>query len=443
MAQERAQAELASARGSPAMRPRRIFYGYWLIGAAFIAQFVSVGIQGYVIGAFMTPMNDELGWTRAEFTIPRALGQFVGAFAGFVIGTHVDRYGARRLMLIGVTVLCASLLALSWIETLWQWIVLNGVLVTVGAVLTGNLVVNVTLAKWFVELRGRAVAFAAMGVSFAGVALTPAATLAVDAWGWRAGWRLLALCAALLIYPVASMMRRAPEDYGLHPDGKSDADVEAGLAERASIDFATSLTRAQALRTPAFYLLVLAFGLFVINIGVMVLHTIPFMTDAGYSRATAALMVMVTSGPALVSKPLWGYLIDRLDPKPLAAGSAAFTGLAMILIVLSVRARADPWVYAGFFLLGCGWGGLIPLQEVIWASFFGRRYLGGVRSAALPFSLIVGAGAPLAVSYYFDWVGNYDGALLTVAALSLFSALLLMLLPRPGRRIVTQRRGSQ
>jgi hypothetical protein len=76
---------------------------------------------------------------------------------------------------------------------------------------------------------------------------------------------------------------------------------------------------------------------------------------------------------------------------------------------------------------------MIPLQEVIWATFFGRRHLGAVRSAGLPFSLLLGAGAPLIVSMYFDRVGNYDGALYTVAVLNILSAVLLLFIPKPGR----------
>ena len=427
---------MSSSSNDPMLAPAargRVYYGYWLIAAAFVAQFVAVGVQNYVIGPFLTPMTEDLGWTRAEYTIPRTLAQFVMAFTGFLIGAQVDRVGPKRFVLIGTAVLVVALYLLSHVTTLWQWILLNGLVLTAGAALIGNLVVNVTLSKWFVELRGRAIALSAMGVSFAGVLLTPAVTLAIDAWDWRVAWRLLAVGTAVLIYPVAMLMRRAPEDHGLHPDGKSDSQVASGLAERARLDFATSLTRTQALRTPSFYLLVLAFGLFTINIGVMLLSSVPFMTDAGYPRSTAALMITVASVPALVSKPIWGWFIDKLEPRPLAALGAGLTGLALLVIVWTVDARWLPGAYLGFFLLGCGWGGMIPLQEVIWASFFGRRYLGAVRSAALPFSLLLGAGAPLAVSYYYDRVGNYDGALLTVAILNLLSTFLILSVPKPTR----------
>jgi MFS family permease len=418
----------------------RIYYGYWLIAAAFFAQFVAAGVQNYVIGPFLVPMTDELGWTRAEYTIPRTLAQFVMAAIGFVIGSYVDRHGGRRFALAGTTLLVIALAALSRITTLLEWIVWNGVALTAGAALLGNLVVNVTLAKWFVELRGRAIALSSMGVSFAGVVLTPAITVAIDEVGWREAWLWLALGTALLVYPVSGLLRRAPEDHGWHPDGKSDADVTAGRAERARVDFDTSFTRGQALRTTSFYFLVLAFGLFTINIGVMLLSSVPFLTDAGYSRATAALMITVASIPALLSKPIWGYFIDKREARPLAALGAVLTGVALLVIVLAVDLRSLPLTYVGFFLLGCGWGGMIPLQEVIWASFFGRRHIGAVRSAALPFSLLLGAAAPLAVSYYFDRVGNYDGALVTVAVLNVLSSGLILAVPKPQRGAALHRR---
>ncbi len=411
----------------------RFYYGYYLVGAAFVAQLVSIGMSTYVLGPFLEPMTSELGWTRSEYTLARTIGQCVMALTGFFIGTHVDKHGGRRLMMIGIGILTGSLFAMSFVNELWHWIVLNGLALTVGCALIGNLVVNVTLSKWFVERRGWAASMASMGVSTAGITLAPLTTLSIDELGWRAAWRLLAGVAALLIVPTSLVMRRAPEDYGLFPDGKTKEEVAAGGGQRAITDYDTSLTRKQALRTISFYMLVLAFGMFAITIGVMLLQTIPFMSDAGYSRGRASFMVTLASIPALLSKPVWGRLIDTGDPKKMASMGAALTGTAMIVITLSVQATLDPVVYFGFFLLGFGWGGLIPLQEVIWAMFFGRRYLGSVRSAALPFSLLLGAGGPLVVSYYFDRVGNYNGAFLGVAALNLTSAVLLLLVPKPVR----------
>jgi sugar phosphate permease len=408
----------------------RIFYGYWLVVAGFVTQFLSVGAMNYSIGAFMLPMTSDLAWSRAEFILPRSLGQFVMAFTGFYIGTYVDRLGARAFVLAGLIILTAALWGLSMIQAWWQWVILNGVLLTVGAALIGSLVVNVTLSKWFVANRGQAIGWSSMGVSFAGIGLTPVITRYIDAYGWRAGWQAMAVATLVLALPAALMMRRAPEDYGLNPDGRSAAQMSTEAGARAQADYDTSITRSQALRMPLFYMLVGAFSMFQVLIPVVLFQTIPFMTDAGYSRSTAALMITIASVPALVTKPMWGWLIDRVNPKPLAAFSVALSGLALIMIVLSVQSRSMSLEYLAFFVLGIGWGGVIPMQEVIWASYFGRRYLGAVRSAALPFALILGAGGPLAVGYYHDVVGNYDGAFIIVGCMSLLAGALILALPR-------------
>ena len=289
-----------------------IFYGYWLIAAAFVAQFVSAGVQNYVIGPFLTPMIDKLGFTRAEYTLPRSIGQFVAAAAGFLIGTWVDRLGARAFMIAGLIFTVAALLLTSWVTNLWQWVVLNGLILSIGAALVGNLVVNVTLSKWFVSLRGRAIAIAAMGVSLAGVILTPAVTVSIDLVGWRETWRLLVLPTVVLIGPAALLMRSSPERHGLHPDGAREVATDSAI----QADYERSMTRGEALRTPTFYWLVTAFGLFVITIQVMLLQTIPMLTDAGYARTTAAAMIAVTNVPALLSKPVWGLADRRTETCP-------------------------------------------------------------------------------------------------------------------------------
>ncbi|MDP6607024.1 MAG: MFS transporter [Dehalococcoidia bacterium] len=408
-----------------------IFYGYWIVGGALVAQFMFTGTQTSVVGVFLKPMTEELGWQRAEFFYPQTLGRFIFAFAGFFIGVYVDRYGARPLMVIGVTILAATLFLAGEVTELWQWVALRGVLFILGAVLVGNLVVNVTISKWFVEKRGRAIGVAAMGVSLAGVVWPPAMTAYVDGFGWRAGWHALAITTLVLVIPIAMIMRREPEDHGLHPDGRSDQEVAAGSGAVAEADYANSLTRGQALRTSTLYLLIVSFGLAVVGVGVILTQTIPFLTDEGFSRGTAAIMSSAMSLPALVSKPIWGLVIERVDPRPIAAAGFALSAVATIIILLSAKAGIVPPLAAGYVLMGIGFGGHIPIQEVIWASYFGRRYLGAVRSVAMPFSLVIGAGAPLAVASYFDAVGNYDGAFYAISVLWMVAAALVMLVRRP------------
>ena len=145
------------------------------------------------------------------------------------------------------------------------------------------------------------------------------------------------------------------------------------------------------------------------------------------------MAMLIASVPAMLSKPLWGYLIDRSPTKPLAAISATVTGLALFMIVVAVAGQQLIWIYAAYVLLGLGWGGMIPMQEVIWANFFGRRHIGAIRGAGMPFTLALGAAAPRLVSYYHDLVGVYDGALFVVATLNVLSGVLIFLVPPPSK----------
>jgi MFS transporter, OFA family, oxalate/formate antiporter len=403
----------------------RIYYGYFIVMAGFVTQFVAVGMSNYIVGSFMIPMTEEFGWTRAEFSASRSIGQLILAATGFIIGSHIDRYGGRPFVLTGGIILAVSCFLLGNINNLSQWLILNGVVLTAGAAMVGNLVVNVTLGKWFVEHRGRAVALAGMGISLAGIVLPPLTSWMVDQFGWRESWHVLGIAAALATLPVAMVMRRKPEDHDLHPDGKSHAEMSGSGSDAAKADFERSMTRAQAMRTSSFYFLVLAFGLFQISITVMLIQTIPLMTDAGYSRFIASSMISLASVPAFLSKPFWGLLIDRHNPKRLAAIGAAVTGMSVMLIVCSVGRQWDLLAYAAFLMMGVGWGGLLPLQEVIWASFFGRRYLGSVRSTAMPFTFGMSALGPVLVAAYYDLHGNYDLALLLIGMCNLASAFML------------------
>ena len=404
----------------------RVYRGWYLVGAALVAQFVALGAPVYATGVFLKPMSEDLGWSRAQFTIGLTLGQFVMGAAGFFIGSYIDRHGARPLMLIGIAVLFAGTLLTSQITELWQWLLLRGAVVTVGSALLGNLVVNVTLSKWFVEHRGRAIGTAAIGLSAGGLLLPPLLTPIIDEFGWRAAWRVLAVGSVVLALPAALMMRRQPEDLGLHPDGKSEEEVRAGRAQRAQEDFANSFTRGEALRTPQLYLIIFGFGVAGAATITLIVQGIPYMTDAGFSRSTAALVLSTYALGSTSTKPGWGYLAERIHPRYLAAVAFVIAFGAMLGIVAAVHTRAESALFFAFLLLGVSVGGQLPIQETIWASYFGRRYLGEVRSVGMPLAVIAGSGAPLLAAVYFDRVGDYDGAFIALGVLWLVAAGMLL-----------------
>ena len=426
---------MSAPTAAPARPGGRIYYGWYIVAAALATNGMSACLQGYSTGVFFVPMTDDLGWTRTEFIVALTISQFVMAIVGALIGGLIDRHGGRMLMLAGAIVTSAALLATAEVDELWQWLVLRGVAQAIGVGLGGLLVANVVLSKWFVRYRGRALGIAVTGLSLAGVLTPTLLTPVVDDYGWRAGWRVLAVATALLMISAALVMRRQPEDHGLLPDGRTAEDPEAGEeAEQARLDYDTSLTRRQAIRSASLWLLIAAFGLGGLSFTALGAQTIPFLTDSGFSRTTAAGMLSLFALPGLLTRAFWGVLAERIQPRLLAAAAFLATAAAMTIIIPAARSGSTPLVALGFLTFGCGIAGFVPIQEVIWASFFGRRYLGGVRGVAMPFQLVFSAAGPFVVSLYYDAFASYDGVFAALGVCSLLATALVLAAPMPRAR---------
>ena len=285
-------------RALPTARPRRVFWGWYIVAGAIVAQFAAMGAGGAIAGVFLRPMTEDLGWTAAEYTLGGSSAFLLGGVAGFVAGPFIDRYGARPLMLAGACVYAGAFLAMSRVEELWQFVALSMIAGGAGFSMVGPLVVNATLAKWFVLRRGWAIALGSSGISLAGLIMPLTMTRIVDSAGWRDAYAILALFMFVIVVPVALVMRRRPEDHGLLPDGLepgAKAGIDAGAARAQEYDAVNSYTRGEALRTPAIWLLIVGYGLNTMALLAVLVHAIPFMTDNGFTRIEAALAIAVNS----------------------------------------------------------------------------------------------------------------------------------------------------
>lgn len=420
--------------GQPWMRRPMIFYGWIVVLAAFTAQFVAVGVQTSVSAVFAPVMIEEFGWTRSQFFAADTLGQVILVLVGLYLGPRVDRFGSRPIMLLGVAICVPALALMSQVDSWWEFIVVRGVFVLTGAAMAGFLVASVTVSKWFVTKRGQALGWTSMGVSAAGVVWPTLTQHAfIEPLGWRTTWIILAAIALAVLVPASMAMRRRPEDYGMKPDG-DDASTSQAQQDSADHDYHTSLTRPEAVRTSAFYLIVLTFGISVVGIFAILLHGVLFLGEHGFKAGLAAILVAVMSILSAVTKPPWGWALDRFDSRAVGAVSFAIAAAGFVFVVLAADTGSAWLVGAAFALMGLGIGGNIPIQEMIWAEYFGRRYLGAVRSLGFPVAMGISAATPLAVAIYADLVGSYDGAFYTCAGLWAASALMCLLLRLPSKR---------
>lgn len=408
---------------------RQFYYGWYIVGVAFVSSMMSMGITAYSMGVFLKPMTEELGWSRTDISLGQTLTTFVTGLLGVAIGRRMDVRGGRALMVGGAIIGGTGFIALGQVQELWQYYLVRSGLVAVGSIGMGNLVVNVTLSNWFVRKRGRAIAFGVMGTSMAALLLPTVADRMIDAWGWRAAWAAIGVAVWVTVIPTALLaMRRRPEDFGLRPDG-DDAPIEgAPVSARVASD--VRWTRQAAARTKTLWMLVATFGLASTGMGALLLHLIPYMTDAGFTRGQAAGAFGMIGVSGLLSKPLWGVALDRF---PIRRCAAAEFGLMALGITLILASHTLAPLYGSIFTLGLGIGGVVTVQEVVWADFFGRLSLGTVRSLAQPFTIVSSAGGPVFAGFAYDHFGSYTTAFHLFIATYLLAAMMIMLTPAPRR----------
>src|SRR5574341_421772 len=150
---------------------REFFYGWTIVGVGFLANVASTFTLASTLSVFLKPLTEDLGVSRGLFSLLRSGESLISAGLAPVVGSLVDRHGGRLLMTFGALVVGAGFLLLSQVDEFWQFALVRWSLVSVGDALLGSMVINVTIARWFVRRRGRALALSSMGIGFGKVGM--------------------------------------------------------------------------------------------------------------------------------------------------------------------------------------------------------------------------------------------------------------------------------
>jgi MFS family permease len=423
-----------AARFEQRIKPR-IFYGWYIVGVGFLANVASSFALASTLSIFLKPLTAELGISRGVFSLLRSGEGMIGAGLAPLLGTVVDRYGGRWLMVIGTIIVGIGYFILSHVENFAQFAGIRLTLVTLGDAMMGYMVINVVISQWFVRRRGRALAFSSMGVGFAKVCMPIIAASLLVTFGWRQTWFIFGITTmALLVLPALFVIRRTPEEMGLYPDGAAEPRVAASssAAKKSATDFRpfseVLWTRAEAVRTSAFWLLVITFGISSVGVTGLNLHVYSYVTDLGHSAVVAASVMSVIASMQLASPLAWGLLAERIDPRYAAMLRFIVQGVGLGIAIATGNLLC---LYGGFFLYGIGLGGNMVLPDILWANYFGRHSLGKIRGMGLLISQVLAAAGPPFFGFLFDITGGYGLSFALFGCVLMTSAGLSLMLRAP------------
>jgi MFS family permease len=408
----------------------RIFYGWWIVAAAFLNLFLTTGIVYYGLPVYYVSLIDALGFTRQQANS----GIFYGFVAvaplfGLLAGALIDRVGARAVILWGIGFGGLSFLFMGMISSLRQYYLLCFTEV-VGYVLAGPIPNQVLIANWFRALRGRAMGCAYLGLGLGGAVAPVLIHSLVGHFGWRRAFEVNGTMMLVILFPVGVWITRSsPQQLGLLPDG---ATAEASNRGTRATAEANPVTVGGAVRTLNFWLLLVGSTLTIWAIGTVISHFILFLRDASHDVGWASRMLSVLLIASLAGRVTVGYVADRFTRKNVMA--LFYLLLATAIPLLLVR-HNNTSIVAFAVIFGFAMGADYMLIPLVAADCFGLASLGKLLALIIMADSLGQTFGGVMAGYIFDTRHSYDlaWALITIGGILGAFAIYLISTNRAAR----------
>lgn len=390
--------------------------GWRMIVAAMIGVACGASPVPYTsIGQLIGPVHEATGWSIGDIALAITLYGLAASAMSPWVGALADRHGVRRVALVSVLLFGLSFGALALTpQHIWAWWAawfLAG-LVGIGS---GPLTWTRGIGLWFNQQRGLALGIALIGTSFTGVLVPQLAGRAIDAWGWRAVFPLLAALPLLVALPVVWAWFREPR-----PEERPVGVFAAGRP--------VGFTAAEALRQRTFWLLMVSILLIALAYGGIFVHLQQMLEVAGFERPLARNVVSTLAVAILVGRVATGWFLDRIWAPLVTLPILSLPAVACFL--LAGEGLSLPAAYFCALAVGLAAGAETDLIAFLASRYFGMANYGRIYGILLlPFG-VASAFSPAIYGWVRDSTGSYDLALFAAAGMFVVGALLPLALGR-------------
>ena len=367
----------------------KLFYGWTIVGAGIVITCVGFGAM-LSLSIFLQPMSEAMGWSRPGISTAALLNWLCMGVGTFLWGALSDRIGTRVVVLCGGVLLGLGLVTASQAVTLGQFQVLFGVLVGVA---TGSFYVpmTATTTRWFTQHRSLAVALVSAGISLGSAAVGPLARWMITSYDWRTAMFVLGELALVVIVPAALLVREPP------------LPATAAMAAAAGSE-GREFTVAQALRSPQFAAIALAYFACCAAHSGPIFHMVTYAIDHGITAMAAATVLSVAGLSSLSGKIICGLVADRVGAKRTLVVGLAIQAVSVSLYMFT---RDLASFYALALMFGFAYGGVMPLYAILVREYFGARIMGTAFGAVAFVSTLGMALGPQAGGWLYDTFGSY------------------------------------
>jgi sugar phosphate permease len=407
-------------------KPFRIFYGWWVVTGCFLIALYIGGVVYYGFTAVFEPIASEFGWSYAQVSIAASLRGLETGLLAPIIGLLVDRWGPRKLMFFGVTVVGIGLMLLSGVSSLVTFYAVF-FLIAIGTSNCSSTVKNTAVANWFRSKVGIATGIVASGWAFGGL-LVPLVTTYVDTMGWRTAMVIFGLGMLVIGLPLSLLVRHKPEQYGYLPDGRVENPAGADERPETVVSTEVDIQVKQFLKSRPFWHIAISLMYQMLVTGAVITHVMPYFSSIGVARSTSSFAASAIPVASVGGRIGFGWLGDKFDKRHVSA--TGFILMILGLIFFALIPSQGIWMFIPFLILfGTGWGANITMRPALLREYFGSSKFGTVHGFTIGVMMIGNmAGAPLA-GWAFDNWGSYHYIWFIFAGMGLVALLTMLTTP--------------
>ncbi len=372
-----------------------IFYGWFVVAAAFAVTFVGFG-NAYSFGAFLPSLQHDFAASRGSVSLVFSLAGFFYFGLGVISGPLADRWGSRRLAVIGMVLIAIGLALASAARSLTEVYAAYGLGVGLG-IGCSYVPAVAAVQRWFTRRRGFASGLAVSGIGVGTLVAPPIVAFLIDLLGWRGTYLAVGIFTLVVGGGMALLIEDDPHGRGLAPDGE----VLSSTAKRTSVVTASVKSAVTSPRFVGLYsaCFICAFGLFVPFV-----HLVPYALDHGIPQASAVLLIGAIGVGSTAGRFLLGDLADRLGRA--FSFLAMFVGMGLSFAIWLFAVSFWPLV-AFALVFGIFYGGFVALSPAVVIDYFGARNASsiiGILYTSVALGTLIG---PTAAGYAFDLSHSY------------------------------------
>jgi len=396
---------------------KKIYYGWWVVGGAFLLLFCSMGTHFYAFPVFFDVLVREMEWTRTQVALALTVGTFVLGAVGLLVGGLIHKVGLRPVLVCGTLIAGLGFLLLTTVTEPWQFYLYYGLVLSAGIAGIEAVPTMTAVEAWFDRGKSTALGVATTGMGMGGVVMAPLAGWLISRYDWQITFVFMAGIVILVGIPISVIIMRTPGGRKVAPRQEQ----QEGLKARDA-------TIGQALRQKSFWLVSIGAMLWLWAYLIGLTHQVAFAVDIGIDRVAAAGAVGLLCAFSIPGRLGFGKLGDIMDKRYVMMMAASLQVVAFV-ILLKTTNLTMLYIYSS--LIGVGMGGLTPILPGLLTDYFGRNHFAAIYGASGMVNTLGLMIGPVYGGWLFDTTGSYSLAFLSGIIITLLAVVLLYLAPKP------------